>query len=276
MCRQNQPLTTPRWRRWPTCSAAVELREPSPGGSFGGGVIVDDDPPHPAPTTLILTTHGPVDRLGAASAGPRRAAGGTVDVVVAVAKGAVPAAVLRKLEVAACRALEVPGQPKRVDLLAAAVASSGAEFLLTLDAKVVACGDGWLDTLLGLCVPPGVGAVGVRMVSSQGRPWHEGIAVGPFGAARITSGEDDLVAVRLGALLRSTRARRPVGGLGAMVDRVAWDKVGGAGPSWTARASGHVDFCLRLGQAGYRLVYTPEVSATILSPVVDGPFSSSR
>jgi hypothetical protein len=237
-------------------------------GSFGGGVVVRYDPPHPAPTTVILTTHGPVDRLGAALTALDRVTGGRVDVVVAVAKGAVPADALHKLEGPGHRVLEVPGTPKRADLLAAAVASSGADYLLTLDAKVAVCGDGWLDTLLGLCASPRVGAVGVRMVSSQGRPWHEGIAVGPFGAARITSGEDDLVAVRLGALLRSTRDVSAVSGLCAMVDRIAWDKVGGWDPSVTD-ASADVDFCLRLGRAGYRVVYTPEVSATLLSPVVD-------
>ena len=237
-------------------------------GSFGGGVVVRYDPPHPAPTTVILTTHGPADRLGAALTALDRVAGGTVDVVVAVAKGAVPADALRKMEGPARRVLEVPGRPKRAELLAAAASSSGAEYLLTLDAKVVVCGDGWLDTLLGLCASPEVGAVGVRMVGSQGRPWHEGIAVGSFGAARITSGEDDLVAVRLGALLRSTRDVSAVSGLCAMVDRVAWDKVGGWDPSVTD-ASADLDFCLRLGRAGYRVVYTPEVSATLLGPVVD-------
>ena len=237
-------------------------------GSFGGGVVVRYEPPSPAPTTLIVTTHGPVDRLGAAVTALDRLVGGSVDLVVAAAEGAVPTDALRQLEGPARRVLELPGQPKRAELIAAAAASSGADYLVTLDAKVVVRGEDWLDTLLGLCASPGVGAVGVRIVSSQGRPWHEGIAVGSFGAARITSGDEDLVGVRLGALLRSTRDVSAVSGLCTMVDRVAWDKVGGWDPSVTD-AFADVDFCLRLGRAGYRVVYTPEVSATIISPVVD-------
>ena len=63
----------------------------------------------------------------------------------------------------------------------------------------------------------------------------------------------------MGALLRSTRDVSAVSGLCAMVDRVAWDKVGGwSGPVVPTPPSTSILF-LRLGRAGYRVVYTPEV-----------------
>jgi hypothetical protein len=57
-----------------------------------------------------------------------------------------------------------------------------------------------------------------------------------------------------------------------MVRRSAWDKVGG----WDAalpESAADVEFCLRLGRAGFRVVHTPEVTATRPGPAapVEGP-----
>lgn len=236
-------------------------------GRFKGGVVVTYEPSPASTTTLIVISRQPTDRLIADVTALNRAVRGAVDVVLAVA-GALPTGAARRLEGPACQVLEVPGHAKRAELAAAAASVSEADYLVTLGAEMVVEGDDWLDVMLGLCASPGVGAVGVRIADSQGRSWHEGIAVGSFGAARITSGPNDLDGVRLGPLLQSTRDVSAVSGLCTMVRRAAWDKVGGWDPSLPDGAA-DVDFCVRLGTAGYRVVYTPEVSAQLLGSVPD-------
>ncbi len=237
-------------------------------GRFKGGVVIRYEPMHPATTTVIVSTRHPTEHLVAAVGALDRTITGVGDVVVAVGEGALPADVVHRLERGDRRVLEVPGRPKRADLIAAAVAASDAEYLVTLDADIAVESDRWVETLLGMCALPGVGAVGIRLGGAQGQSWHEGIAVGPFGAARITSGDNDFIGVRPGPLLESARDVSAVSGLCTMVRRLAWDKAGGWDPSVPDGAA-DVDFCLRLGKAGYRIVYTPEVTGTVLGPVPD-------
>jgi GT2 family glycosyltransferase/glycosyltransferase involved in cell wall biosynthesis len=239
-------------------------------GRFRGGVVIRYEPSHPTTTTLIVTTSKPTEHLIAAVAAIQGTVTGACDtaVVVAVAEGTLSAGALQRLSRPDRHVLEVPGQPKRAELIAAAAAVSEAEYLVTLDADVAVEGDDWIGSLLGMCALPEVGAVGVRLASPQGQAWHEGIAIGPFGAARITSGDNDFVGVRPGPLLESARDVSAVSGLCTMIRRVAWDKVGGWDPSLPDTAS-DVDFCVRLGKAGYRIVYTPEVTGTLLGPVRD-------
>jgi len=237
-------------------------------GRFRGGVVIRYEPPHAATTTLIVTMREPTEHLVDAVTTLDRVVGDAVDVVVAAAAGALSSDVLRHLERPHHRVLELPGHLKRADLIAAAATASGADYLVTLDADLAVEGDDWVDFLLGLCHSPEVGAVGVRIAGSDGTSWHEGIAVGPFGAARITSGPHQFRDVRLDPLLQSTRDVSAVSGLCAMVPRLAWDKVGGWDPSVPDDVA-DVEFSVRLGRAGYRVVYTPEVFAKLLAPVAD-------
>ncbi len=237
-------------------------------GRFKGGVLIRYEPSHPAAATVIVVSGQPSDHLIAAVTALDRVVGDDVDVVVAVSAGALPVEIGRRFERPGRRVIELSGQPRRADLIAAAAATSGAEYLVTLGADIAVDGDDWVNVLRGLCTSADVGAVGIRIATSAGQPWHEGIAVGSFGAARITSGQNDFRGVRLDPLLQSTRDVSAVSGLCAMVRRVAWDKIGGWDPSVPDTAA-DVDFCVRLGRAGYRVLYTPEVTAALLSPPID-------
>jgi hypothetical protein len=59
-----------------------------------------------------------------------------------------------------------------------------------------------------------------------------------------------------------------VSGLCAMVKREVWDKVGGWDES-APDAAVDVDLCLRLGDAGYRVVHTPDVTVRLHRPFPD-------
>ena len=241
-------------------------------GRFKGGVVVTIRPPHPATTTVVVTSGRTDERLVEAAAALVRLARGGVDLVVPVPADSEALEGLRRLTSPALQVIELPGRPVRADRLAAGVAASQAEFVVTLDADVAVAGDDWIDRLVGSFASAEVGAVGVRIVDAAGRPVHEGIAVGPYGAVPVTSRPEDFAGVRLGSLLLSARDVSAVSGLCAMVRRSAWDKVGGWDVALPESAA-DVEFCLRLGRAGFRVVHTPEVTATRLGPVapVEGP-----
>ena len=236
-------------------------------GSFGGGVVINFTPARSRPpVTLIATCHQSPGRLAAAADALGPAVGGAVDGVVAVATGSVVHEDLSGLEARGWRVLEVAGAPGRAALVNAAAAGSSAEYLVTVDAGVVVDQPDWIDTLVGWCALPGVGAAGPRFVGPGGRGRHEGIAVGAFGAAPIAWERIRGAGVRMGELLASTRDVSVVSGLCAMVRRDAWDKVGGWSESVPEPAV-DADLFLRLGGAGYRVVLTPDVTARLDGPL---------
>ena len=238
-------------------------------GRFGGGVIVRWEPPPGSGSTTVVVTAAQADgRLAAAVTALDRVVVPGVDVLVAVADRGASVGAALPAEGPARRVIAVPGQPTRADLLAAAASMSEAEFLVTLDAGVAPEGAEWLDGLRASFLGPGVAAVGARIVTAEGRSWHEGVAVGSFGAARVTDADEDFRGVGLGPLLASLRNVSAVSGLCAMIRREAWDKVGGWDPK-VEDARADIDFCLRVVRAGYRIVVTPEVTARLVGPVPD-------
>ena len=238
-------------------------------GHFGGGVTIRPTPTGPVSrVTVIVTARDGVEPMAEAVRRLGPMVGGSVDVAVAVPAGSFIAEELGRMASPRCRVVEVAGTPGRAALVNAAADVSGAEFLVTIDADVVVDAPGWVDVLLGLCSLPGVGAAGVRIEGPDGRPCNEGTAIGAFGAAPITTRRDDFIGVRLGPLLASMRDVSAVSGLCAMVRRDVWDKVGGWDES-APDAAVDVEFCLRLGGAGHRIVYTPDVSARVRGPVPD-------
>ena len=99
--------------------------------------------------------------------------------------------------------------------------------------------------MLEWCQRPGVGAVGARLLFADGRVQHEGIGIG-IGR----------VAANLDLGWSAARATSAVTGACMMVRREAWEAVGGFDESLPV-AFNDVDFCLRLWQAGWRVVMTP-------------------
>ncbi|QLA17684.1 glycosyltransferase [Desulfolutivibrio sulfoxidireducens] len=127
--------------------------------------------------------------------------------------------------------------------------------LLNNDTEVIA--PDWLEEMLGHLVQPGVGVVGAKLYYTDGRVQHAGDVVGPGGCANhlhpCIAGDDpgycdrailaqDLSAVTAACMLTWKDVYTRLGGFDAMHLPVAFNDV---------------DYCLRVRQAGMRVIWTP-------------------
>ena len=139
--------------------------------------------------------------------------------------------------------------------LGASQAQSPYLVLLHGDAEVIS--SEWMTAMLGFCKQAKIGAVGAKLRQRSGKIQHIGVVLGLKGV--------------IGYPLRGYWARplgypdpsqfvrncSAVSGACMMVRREVFEKLGG----FDEREPGtynDIDFCLRLRQAGYRIVWTPE------------------
>jgi GT2 family glycosyltransferase len=140
-------------------------------------------------------------------------------------------------------------------LVNAGVRELGTEFVVLLnnDTRVIA--PEWLSTLVGYGRMPGVGAVGALLLYPDGRVQHGGV---------VLSGQPPH---HVGHLLRGAEAEgehltvaRNVAAVTAacmLVGRDRFLELGGFDEARFAVAYNDVDFCLRLREAGWRVVFAP-------------------
>ncbi|MDY3249777.1 MAG: glycosyltransferase family 2 protein [Candidatus Choladocola sp.] len=132
------------------------------------------------------------------------------------------------------------------------------QYLVCLNNDMEVISEDWLEELLGHCQRPDTGIVGARLYYPDDTIQHAGIIVGLGGVAgnifvgmkRSHTGymhreslQQDLSAVTAACM---------------MVKREAYDAAGGFEEK-LAVAFNDVDFCLRVGRAGYLTVYDPYV-----------------
>lgn len=133
--------------------------------------------------------------------------------------------------------------------LAAAVAQG--ELLLLLNNDTTPRTSDWLDVLLGHGVRPEVGCVGARLLFPDGGPQHEGIAVSVAGtyAWNIRSRGYPMLG-------RNTRNTAAVTGACLLTRRTVFESVAGLDEQLRV-AFNDVDYCRRVSELGYRIIYTP-------------------
>ena len=114
----------------------------------------------------------------------------------------------------------------------------------------------WLSEMLGVCQREDVGIVGARLYYPNNRTQHAGIVIGIGGIAGAMF--VDLPKGR-GGYLHKAAILQDLSAVTAacmLVDRKAYDAAGGFTEE-LAVAFNDVDFCLKAGKAGYRVVYDP-------------------
>lgn len=134
---------------------------------------------------------------------------------------------------------------------------ANGDLLLLLNNDVVVSSEHWMGALVEHAVRPEVGVVGARLLYPDGEPQHEGIVLGMGGVAY------NLVSGDYFGMGRHTRDCAAVTGACLMTRGSAFWSVGGFDERLSV-AFNDVDFCLRLGERGYRVVYTPYAELTHL------------
>lgn len=137
-----------------------------------------------------------------------------------------------------------------------AVKEARGDYLVFLNNDTEVISESWLEEMLGICQKPQVGAVGAKLFYPDGTIQHAGVILGLGGVAGHIyagfPGDKDGYAARL----VSVQDLSAVTGACMMTKKVIYQELGGMDERF-AVAYNDVDYCLRLREAGYSVVFTP-------------------
>ncbi|SDN61017.1 Glycosyltransferase, GT2 family [Methylobacterium phyllostachyos] len=150
-----------------------------------------------------------------------------------------------------------------------AVATGSVVVLLNNDVAVLE--PGWLAAMVRQACRPEVGAVGAKLLYGDGALQHAGVVVGLGGrAGHILRRRPGDTPGHLGRL-RVAHEISAVTAACLAVSREKYLAVGGFDADAFPIDFNDVDFCLRLGTAGWKTVWTPDATLAHLESVSRGP-----
>ncbi|WP_175027620.1 glycosyltransferase family 2 protein [Burkholderia seminalis] len=138
-----------------------------------------------------------------------------------------------------------------------AVEMASGEFVALVNNDVEVIDGDWLDEVMGHALRPEVGVVGVKLLYTNGSVQHAGVIVGLSGCADHLHrglGRDE---PGYQARAVTTQSLSAVTGACLVVRRSLYQQLGGLNEVDLAVAFNDVDFCLRVRQAGYTVLWTP-------------------
>ena len=138
-----------------------------------------------------------------------------------------------------------------------AAAGSHGPALLFLNDDTSVIEPEWLGAMAEHAACPEVGAVGARLLYPDGRIQHAGVAIGIYGVCgHVFKGwpGDRPTYQRLGETVRNVSA---VTGACLMVPADVFRQAGGFDERLFPVAYNDIDLCLRIGETGRRVIYTP-------------------
>jgi GT2 family glycosyltransferase len=130
------------------------------------------------------------------------------------------------------------------------------ELLLFLNSDIERGSAGWLAAMVEHAERPEVGAVGARLLYPEGCVQHGGVVVGIHGLAGHAFRFCPEAAAGYYGHAKIIRNWSAVTGACMMVRRGVFEEVGGFDEALRV-AFNDIDFCLRVRERGYRIVYTP-------------------
>ena len=138
-----------------------------------------------------------------------------------------------------------------------AAGSAGGEVLCLLNNDTEVISPDWLEELVGHLAREGVGAVGAKLYYPDGHVQHAGVAVGPGGCTNHL--HVHLARAEPGYCSRAVVAQESSAVTAACL--VTWkrlyQRLSGLNEEMFTVAFNDVDYCLRLQEAGYRVIFTP-------------------
>jgi hypothetical protein len=115
----------------------------------------------------------------------------------------------------------------------------------------------WLDELLNHAQRPEVGVVGAKLFNPDGCVLHAGLILGLQGAVGLPFYGQSLQSDGYMFRLQAVHDLSAVGGDCLMVRKAVYESVAGLDEQALKQALNVVDLCLRIGQEGYLVVWTP-------------------
>ena len=156
------------------------------------------------------------------------------------------------------RMLRAPRGTDSSGLKNLAARETDSPYLVFVEGNTEVITDTWLEALLEFSQQTEIGVVGAKLLSKDGRIRHAGTVLG-LSADGLTG--DSLAGFPADTsyhfgLATDVRNCSAVAGSCMMIRRDVFDRVGGFDEAVPSRFSG-LDFCLRVRQAGFRIVWTP-------------------
>lgn len=155
------------------------------------------------------------------------------------------------------RILRHPGAFNYPAINNAAVRAVDGDIVVLLNNDIDVISPHWLSEMVSHAVRPEVGAVGAKLYYADGKLQHGGVVLGPGLNAthymRLAERNDPGYAGQQAV----TRSYSVVTGACMALRRDVYLQVGGLDETNLAVAFNDVDLCLRLGDFGYRVVFTP-------------------
>jgi GT2 family glycosyltransferase len=184
-----------------------------------------------------------------------------------------PAALAYLAHIAAHPAVRVlrhdrPFNYSAINNFAAGEARGEALCLLNNDTEVIS--PDWLEEMMGHLAQPRVGAVGAKLYYPDGRVQHGGVTVGPGGCANhlhLGLERDAPGYCGRAALAQELSA---VTGACLLTWKGIYQDLGGLNERRLTVAFNDIDYCLRLQEAGYRVIYTPHAELYHLESATRG------
>jgi GT2 family glycosyltransferase len=155
------------------------------------------------------------------------------------------------------RVISVEGSSNLSRLINAGAAGARGAYLLVLHDDTEVISAEWITAMLGFCRQPEIGAVGAKLLFRTGRFQHIGIALGLRGVAGYPLRGFYAPPQSYLDPSRFIRNCSAVSGACMMVRKELFDKLGGFDEQLPGTYN-DIDFCLRIREAGYRIVWTPE------------------
>jgi glycosyltransferase involved in cell wall biosynthesis len=150
-----------------------------------------------------------------------------------------------------------------------AVSQAAGDYVLMLNPYAIITQGDWLAELLNHAQRPEVGVVGAKLFNPDGRVLHAGLILGLQGPAGVPFFGESMQAAGHMFRLQAAHDLSAVGGDCLMVRKAVYETVGGSDEQGLAHSLSEVDLCLRIGQEGYLVVWTPYAQLALgAQPVV--------
>jgi len=130
------------------------------------------------------------------------------------------------------------------------------EFLLFLNDDIAALKSNWLENMIEIGQQEGVGVVGAKLVLSDNNIQHAGWVYLKSGAGIHPFTDTDAESDKFNGQINVIRNYSAVTGACQLIKTEIYDKVGGYDENFDLYY-GDSDLCMKVIEAGYRIVYTP-------------------